>query len=176
MFAVWGWGVGINGTSSVVAVSSIFSEYMDFFYFCTCSPWKRKKKSQILCAVWGNLEWHSRSPSLAESWLWIVQRGMWAQADGSSCFADTGLGFLPVEKSSSHLLRHRDLTCTEQVPLSTPVVGAGPGYHRAPPHPASPAQTSHLATARSRAGENPRMFVVEALNSRHLPTGGVAPL
>lgn len=43
MFAVWGWGVGINGTSSVVAVSSIFSEYMDFFYFCTCSPLKRKK-------------------------------------------------------------------------------------------------------------------------------------
>lgn len=146
------------------------------FIFVPALLEKEKKKTQILCAVWGNLEWHSRSPSLAESWLWIVQRGMWAQADGSSCFADTGLGFLPVEKSSSHLLRHWDLTCTEQVPLSAPVVGAGPGYHRAPPHPASPAQTSHLATARSRAGENPRMFVVEALNSRHLPTGGVAPL
>lgn len=71
---------------------------------------------------------------------------------------------------------HRDLTCAEQVPLSAPVVGAAPGYCRAPPHPASPAQTSHLATARSRAGENHRMFVVEALNSRHLPTGGVTPL
>lgn len=84
MFAVWGWGVGINGTSSVVAVSSIFSEYMDFFYFCTCSPLKRKKKSQILCAVWGNLEWHTRSPSLAGSCLYIVQRGTWAKADSST--------------------------------------------------------------------------------------------
>lgn len=48
MFAVWGWGVGINGTSSVVAVSGIFSEYMDFFYFCTCSPFKKKKEKKNL--------------------------------------------------------------------------------------------------------------------------------
>lgn len=55
MFAVWGWGVGINGTSSVVAVSSIFSEYMDFFYFCTCSPLKRKKKNLKFYVLFGEI-------------------------------------------------------------------------------------------------------------------------
>lgn len=54
MFAVWGWGVGINGTSSVVAVSGIFSEYMDFFYFCTCSPFKKEKKNLKFYVLFGD--------------------------------------------------------------------------------------------------------------------------
>lgn len=180
MFAVWGWGVGINGTSSVVAVSSIFSEYMDFFYFCTCSPWKKEKKkiSNFMCCL--RKSWVAQQiPSLSGRelavdspkrdvgtgwWLFLLCRHCpWVSACGEKQFP-------------SPQTLHRDLTCTEQVPLNAPVVGAAPGYRRAPPHPASPAQTSHLATARSRAGENRRMFVVEALNAWHLPTAGVTPL
>lgn len=199
MFAVWGWGVGINGTSSVVAVSSIFSEYMDFFYFCTCSPWKRKKKiSNFMCCL--RKSWVAQQIPLSGRELAVdspkrdVGTGWWLFL---LCRHRPRVSACGEKQFLSPQTLHWDLTCTEQVPLSAPMVGAGPGPRhrarssprvslaagtdpraagRAPPHPASPAQTSHLATARSRAGENHRMFVVEALNLRHLPTGGVTPL
>lgn len=92
MFAVWGWGVGINGTSSVVAVSSIFSEYMDFFYFCTCSPLKRKKNLRLY-VLFGEI-----SGGAAEPRCWELagyrQRGTWAEASGSPGCADQLASFL----------------------------------------------------------------------------------
>lgn len=130
MFAVWGWGVGINGTSSVVAVSSIFSEYMDFFYFCTCSPWKRKKKkiSNFMCCL--RKSWVSQQIPLSGWELAVdspkrdVGTGWWLFL---LCRHRPRVSACGEKQFLSPQTLHRALTCTEQVPLSAPVVGAGPG-------------------------------------------------
>lgn len=85
---------------------------------------KRKKKSQILCAVWGHLEWRTRSPlSLSGSCPCTAPGGTWAKADSSTLQTCWPRSYAYLEKkknkyTGSYLLRHRtslpdrDLACT----------------------------------------------------------------
>lgn len=126
MFAVWGWGVGINGTSSVVAVSGIFSEYMDFFYFCTCSPFKKKKEKKIsnfMCCL-GTPRVAYQIPPLSFWELSLYSPRRDAGEGWQFYFADVLASFICLSRkknnkyTGSYLLRHRtslpdrDLACT----------------------------------------------------------------